>query len=142
MENTDRMSPPPVAVALSFVDAINRRDAVGLGELMTDEHALVVFDEPRLVGRAANIEAWNGYMASFPAYVIHPFAIAVRDTQVAIAGTTTGSHLGLPDEEETRQSLIWLCDVEGDAVACWTLVEDTAQRRRDLRLPVGHPDEW
>jgi hypothetical protein len=32
---------------------------------MTDDHALVVFDEPPLVGRAANVAAWRGYVERF-----------------------------------------------------------------------------
>jgi hypothetical protein len=126
---------PPIAVAISFVDAINRRDLAALGALMTDDHALVVFDEPPLSGRAANVEAWQGYMAAYPTYVIHPHALAVRDARVAIVGTTSGSHLGLPDEAEMQQSLIWLAGISGSQVAAWTLVADRPEHRHRLGLP-------
>ena len=68
---------------------------------MTDDHALDVFDEPPVVGRPANFEAWRGCVNSFPDYVIYPHRIALSGDTVAILGHTTGSHLGLPDEEES-----------------------------------------
>ena len=73
---------------------------------MTDDHALNVFDEPPVVGREANIEAWRGYVKSLPNYVVHPRHIALSSETVAILGHTTGSHLGLPDEEESRMTLV------------------------------------
>ena len=84
---------------------------------MTEDHALVVFDEPPLEGRAANMDAWDGYLTSYPNYIIHPYAFGVDGTQVAIVGTTTGSHLGLPDEDEMSETLVWLADVRGDKLA-------------------------
>ena len=47
-------------------------------------------------------------------------------------GHTRGSHLGLPDEEESKLTLVWLAEVRDSRVASWTLVEDTHQRRREL----------
>ena len=78
MDHARRMpARPPIAVAISFVDAINRCDLAALGALMTEDHVLVVFDEPALSGRAANVDAWQGYMAAYPSYVIHPHVLAV-----------------------------------------------------------------
>ena len=45
-----------------------------------------------------------------------------------------GSHLGLPDEEERKQTLIWIARIEGQRVASWTLVEDTPEHRRTFDL--------
>jgi hypothetical protein len=125
---------PAVAVAVSFIDCINRTDIGGLAELMTDDHTLHVFDEPPLVGRAANIEAWRGYFAGFPDYVIHPRCLAEREGIVAILGHTTGSHLGLPDEEERTTTLIWLAAVVDGALTSWMLREDTSRARQDHGL--------
>jgi ketosteroid isomerase-like protein len=77
---------PPIAVAIGFIDRVSRSDADGLGELMTADHTLQVFDEDPLVGRAESVEAWRGYFASFPRYVIHPRRIAVAADVVAIRG--------------------------------------------------------
>jgi SnoaL-like domain len=125
---------PPVAVVVSFIDCVNRRDLDGLGRLMTDDHTLQVFDEEPLVGRAANIEAWGGYAERFPSYVIYPHRISDLDGTVGVLGHTTGSHLGLPDEEESRLTLIWLAEVVDGAVRRWTLVEDNPGNRRRLGL--------
>jgi ketosteroid isomerase-like protein len=123
-----------VAAAVSFIDCINRTDIDGLAELMADDHILQVFAEPPLVGRKANIEAWRGYFASFPHYVIYPRLIAERAGLVAILGHTTGSHLALSDAEEKSMTLIWLATVVDGAVMNWTLVADTTDNRQKYGL--------
>jgi ketosteroid isomerase-like protein len=126
---------PPIAVAISFIDCINRGDVDGLADLMTDGHTLVVLDEPPLVGRGANRYAWHGYFSSFPHYVIHPRHIAASGASVAVLGTTTGSHLGLSDEEEMKLDVIWIAEAADGRLSLWRIAEDTPQ----LRAQVGHP---
>jgi ketosteroid isomerase-like protein len=128
---------PPVAAVVSFVDCINRADVDGLRALMSDDHRLVVLDEPPLVGRDANIDAWRGYFSSFPRYVIHPRHIAADGSRVAVLGATTGSHLGLPDEEELQLGVIWVADVAGGVLSSWRVVEDTPDARRRYRVLAG-----
>jgi hypothetical protein len=125
---------PPAATVISFIDCINRADVSGLGRLMADDHALQVFDEPAVVGREANIAAWNGYVGSFPSYVIYPHRIAANDGRVAVVGHTTGSHLGLPDDHEAAHTLIWLVDVDRGLVRSWRLLEDNPTNRALLGL--------
>jgi ketosteroid isomerase-like protein len=120
----------PDAVALRFIDCINRNDIEGLAALMTDDHKLVIFDEAPVRGREQNKEAWNGYATSFPDYVIYPHRLAERHGQVAILGHTTGSHLGLPDDEESKLTLIWIAGIEGDKLSSWTLIADNPQNRQ------------
>jgi hypothetical protein len=124
-----RTPQPPVAVAISFVDCINRTDIVGLSALMSTDHELRVFDEVPLIGRAANTEAWVGYSTSFPDYVIYPHVIAADGETVTILGHTTGSHLGLDEDAEARLTLIWLLQVSGGEVMSWVLLEDTPVHR-------------
>jgi len=124
----------PAVVALRFVERINQADAAGLEALMTEDHVLRVFDEPPQRGRLAVAEGWRGYARAFPAYTIYPHRVAVRGNQVTILGHTTGSHLGLPDEEESKLTLIWVAHVEGERVASWSLVEDTPAHRRAYAL--------
>jgi hypothetical protein len=131
-----RVPLPAVAAVISFIDCINRGDVEGLGALMTIDHQLVVLDEPPLVGRAENIEAWRGYFSSYPHYVIYPRQIAARDNRVAVLGATTGSHLALPDEEEERLTLIWLASVEDGALASWQIREDTSESRERSGLII------
>jgi ketosteroid isomerase-like protein len=128
-----------VAVALAFIDCINRGDVDGLGWLMADEHALRVFDEPPIVGRAANVEAWRGYVDRFREYLVHPHRVAEDGDTVAVLGHTTGSHLGLPDEEECRLALIWVARIADGAVASWTLIDDSPANRRRLGLDAAGP---
>ena len=121
-------------MVLSFIDCINRGDVQGLAPLMTDDHALIVFDEAALVGRDANLAAWHGYVESYPAYVIYPHRMADRAGVVAVLGHTTGSHLALPDEQESQLTLIWLAEVVERALQCWRLIEDTPENRQQFGL--------
>jgi ketosteroid isomerase-like protein len=125
---------PPSALALGFVDCINRGDLDALVALMSEDHRLEVFHEAPVVGRAANATAWRGYMEAFPRYVIHPERIAADGDVVAILGHTTGSHLGLPDAEEQKLRLIWLAHVRDRALTRWVLIADTAEDRKRFGL--------
>jgi ketosteroid isomerase-like protein len=125
---------PPVALTLSFVDAINRGDLGSLGALMHEDHQLLVFDEEPLLGREANIAAWAGYFASFPEYVIYPEVIGSKGDRVVVLGTTTGSHLLLPDEEEMRLRVVWLAKVDHGRVQTWQVADDTPALRRSFGL--------
>jgi SnoaL-like domain len=120
---------PPVAVAVGFVDAINRGDVEALGRMMSADHRLVVFDEEPVAGRDSNVEGWRGYLAAFPDYVIHPHRLGLREGWVGIVGHTTGSHLGLPDEQEAAMTMMWLAHVSDGVVDVWQLVEDTDDNR-------------
>ena len=127
----------PLTVVASFVDCINRGDAAGLGALMTDDHELRVFDEAPLCGKDANVDAWRGYAAAFPAYTIVAAEVVERAGSVAVLGHTTGSHLGLPAEEEQALMLIWVAEVSGGLVRSWALVEDNPAARREWGLRRG-----
>jgi ketosteroid isomerase-like protein len=128
---------PPIAVTLGFVDRINRGDLDALVDLMTEDHTLVVMNEAPLAGRAANRDAWEGYFRSYPEYVIHPRHLATRGTTVAVLGTTTGSHLGLPDDEERRLDVVWIAEVIGAHVSRWQVASDDP----DLRARFGIPPD-
>jgi len=123
-----------VAVAISFVDHVNRADVAGLSAVMSVDHELRVFDEAPVIGRAANSEAWAGYFAGFPDYVIYPHTVAADGETVAILGHTTGSHLGLGDDAEARLTLIWLVRARAGEALSWTLLEDTPAHRSTYGL--------
>ena len=127
---------PPLAVVVSFIDCINRGDLDGLTALMDEQHALVVLAEAPLVGRAANAEAWHGYFSAFPNYVIYPRHVVAAGARVAVLGTTTGSHLGLPDDEEAQLTVIWTATVRDGRLTEWHIREDSAAARAELGLPV------
>ena len=90
---------------------------------------------------------WHGYLSHVPDYVIHPRHSSTEGGRVAVVGTTTGSHLGLADDEELQLDVVWVADVVGGRLASWQIVEDGAEFRRGLGLPrwappdAGHRDE-
>jgi ketosteroid isomerase-like protein len=127
---------PATAVAISFIDCINRGDLDGLGALMTEDHTLVVLDEAPLVGKSANIDAWSDYLSSFPTYVIHPRHIAASGGSVAVLGATTGSHLGLPDDEELTLDVMWLAETVDGTVSRWRVAEDSPELRAEIGIPL------
>jgi ketosteroid isomerase-like protein len=128
---------PPVAAVLRFVDCINRADLDGLRALMSEDHRLVVLDEPPLVGREANVDAWRGYFSSFPEYVVYARHITADGSRVSVLGAPTGSHLGLSDEEELQLGVIWLADVAGGVLSSWQVVEDSPEARRRYGVLAG-----
>jgi hypothetical protein len=127
---------PPVAAVVSFIDGINRGDVGHLGSLMTEDHRLHVFDEPPLDGKKVNIDGWIAYMTSFPDYVIYPHRLVARGAEVVVLGHTTGSHLQLPDEQESGLTLLWRALVEGGRLNLWQLIEDTPGRRTEFGFGV------
>jgi ketosteroid isomerase-like protein len=133
---------PPVAAAVSFIDRINHGDIAGLSALMTEDHRLVFPEDPPVLGREDNVAAWVGHVAAFPEYVIHPAQIADLGDRVAVLGTTTGSHLGLPDEEERTLWVVWVAQVRDGLVSQWEILDDgpDVRRRHGLAQDIrAHP---
>jgi ketosteroid isomerase-like protein len=124
---------PPSASVLAFLDAINHGDVAQLGALMAPEHRLQVLDEPPLDGRDANVEAWRGYIAAFPEYVIHPDRIVERaGGEVIVVGSTTRSHRDLADDDERQLGVIWRALVVDGLLTLWQILDDTPERRAEL----------
>ena len=55
-------SESPVSAAIVFVERLNRRDFIGLAEIMARDHRLLPGGKKVLVGRAAACEALSGYV--------------------------------------------------------------------------------
>ena len=125
---------PPVAAVIGFIDAINRGDVDRLAALMSPGHRLQVLQEPPLDGREANRGAWDGYPTSFPGYVIYPDRIVHQGDDVLVLGSTTGSHLGLSDQEERQLKVIWRATVRDGLLTLWQVIEDTTGQRALLGL--------
>jgi ketosteroid isomerase-like protein len=125
---------PPVAAVIGFIDAINRGDVGRLAELMAPGHRLQVLQEHPVTGRDANRDAWHGYVTAFPDYVIYPDRLVHRGDDVAVLGSTTGSHLGLPDDEERQLTVIWRATVQDGLLTLWQIIEDTPAQRALLGL--------
>ncbi len=101
---------------------------------MTTDHRLRVLDEEPLDGRAANVNVWRGYATAFPDYVIYPKRIVAREADVIVLGHTTGSHLDLPDEEESTIPVIWRAEVDDGRLTLWQIIDDTPGQRVELGL--------
>jgi ketosteroid isomerase-like protein len=125
---------PPVAAVIGFIDAINRGDVDRLVELMSPDHRLQVLQELPVAGREANRDAWNGYVTAFPDYVIYPEHLVHTGDDVFVLGSTTGSHLGLPDQEERQLRVIWRATVRDGLLALWQIIENTPGQRALLGL--------
>ena len=128
---------PPVAAVIGFVDAINRGDVDRLVALMSPDHRLQVLQEPPVAGREVIRETWDGYATAFPDYVIYPDRIVHRGDDVLVLGSTTGSHLGLPDEQERQLKLIWRATVRDGLLVLWQIMADTPGQRSSLGLDLG-----
>jgi ketosteroid isomerase-like protein len=126
---------PPVAAVIGFIDAINRGDVGRLAALMSPDHRLQVLQEPPVTGRDANRDAWHGYVTAFPDYVIYPDRLVHRGDDVLVLGSTTGSHLGLPDHEERQLTVIWRATVRDGLLTLWQIIEDAPAQRALLGLP-------
>jgi hypothetical protein len=102
---------------------------------MSADHRLQVLDETPLVGRDENERAWAGYFDAFPSYVIYPHRIVenLRGV-VAVHGHTTGSHLGVADDEESRLTVIWVAECREGTISGSMLVEDTPLNRERYGL--------
>jgi ketosteroid isomerase-like protein len=121
---------PPVAAVIGFIDAINRGDVDRLVALMR----LQVLQELPVTGREANREAWSGYVAAFPDYVIYPDHLVHSGDDVLVLGSTTGSHLGLSDQEERQLKVIWRATVRDGLLTLWQIIEDMPGQRALLGL--------
>ena len=130
---------PPVAAVIGFIDAINFSDVDRLVALMSPDHRLQVLNEPPLDGREANRVAWHGYVTAFPDYVIYPDRFVHRGDDVLVLGSTTGSHLGLPDQEERELPVIWRATVRDGLLVLWQVIEDTPGQRVFLGLVDDPP---
>lgn len=125
---------PPIALAVSFIDAINRQDLEALAHLLSNEHELRVQTQPPVVGREANRDAWRAYFGVCPDYVVYPEEVIEADGVVAILGHTTGSHLRLPDEEERAIGVVWRAETTADGhITVWEVLDDST----DLRIRLG-----
>ena len=126
-----------MAAVISFIDCINRGDLDGLTALMADDHALLVLDEEPVIGRSANRDAWHGYFTAFPEYVVYPRQIVGSGGPVAVLGSTTGSHLGLPDAEELELDVVWLAEVVDGHLTRWQIADDTPELRARVGLSAA-----
>jgi len=122
----------PVDVALRFVECINRGDLNSLVALMPEDHTFVDLAGDVEKGRQTMKSGWKQYFTACPEYMIHISDIYLVENEVILVGRTTGSHVGLPRQEEIRDPIIWVAKVEAGLVKEWRLYLDSEERRAQL----------
>jgi ketosteroid isomerase-like protein len=122
-----------LAVVREWIARINRRDLVGLLDMMTEDHTFFVDGERPTVGRAAMERAWRGYFDAFPAYRIFEDDHVERGDTVFVLGHTSGSHVPSP-AELLPGCVIWKAVVRSGRLAEWIIFDATPENRARLRL--------
>ena len=68
-----------------------------------------------------------------------PTRSSQEELRSSCAGTRTGSHLGLPDEDESQLAVIWRAEVTSGLLTLWQIIEDTPARRQQRLAPRSGP---
>ena len=106
-------------LVLKFVERINARDADGLAELMTEDFTFVDYEGGGYAGRDDGRDNFAKYFELYPEYKIHVSEVLRSGKDIAILGTTTGSHVAA--EVEADEVVLWVAEVEGDLVSSWRI---------------------
>ena len=110
-------------IALEFVECINNQDLEGLVSLMTEDHTFIGHEEGDVaVGLERMREGFRGYFSEYPEYKIHVSKVTRSGNDIAIIGSTTGSHI--PPEIEAKETVIWIAKIKGDLVSEWRIFTD------------------
>jgi uncharacterized protein (TIGR02246 family) len=109
-------------IALKFVDKINTQDADGLAKLMTENFKFIDYEGNIFSGRERMRQGFANYFLNYPKYKIIVERICRSGNDVAIIGTTTGSHA--PPEIEAKWTVIWIAKIENSLVAEWGIYSD------------------
>jgi uncharacterized protein (TIGR02246 family) len=116
-----------IDIVLHFLERINRHDADGLAELMTEDHVFIDSLGNSVSGRENMRAGWRGYFAFCPDYwVLHKeiFASGARVAVFGAAGGTIAADGKLPPENVWRTSAAWLAIVEEGRVKQWRVYAD------------------
>lgn len=122
-------------ILLEFVDMINTNDSTALKTLMSDDHIFIDLSGDEVRGKDLMQNAWEGYMTAFPEYHIYIEKLYEMDDKFVFIGTTTGSHLGLNDEEEFfNQSALWIAKIHRGLVSLWQILPHNEINRESVGI--------
>ena len=105
-----------MSVALRFNEKINQRDAEGLAELMTEDHAFVDSDGAVSKGRDVMKEGWRNLFKQYPDYRNVFTSVTVQDDVVVMVGYSTCSYKPLNGPN------VWTAKVTGGRVSEWRVI--------------------
>ena len=115
-----------------WIECINRGDADRLVQFMSPGHTFYVDGEQPTVGPTRNLEAWRGYFAAFPHYLIFVDDVYEDNGTYYVLGHTQGSHV--PAElESIPRSVIWKVGLDVATISEWIIYDGS--KRADLGLP-------
>lgn len=125
----------PVAIASSFVDAINAQRLDRISQLLTADHVFVEADGSELVGRDRVREAWAEYFKLVPDYRIDVEDTFCRGQTVVFLGMASGTFAragALDPQNHWLLPAAWRVVVEGERISRWQLYVDSEPLRRIL----------
>jgi len=125
--------PVPAAVALAFVDAINRRSPEEIASLMTEDHVFIDSLGTRVTGRQQMRKGWQGYFSMVPDYSItvdETFAEGPVVVMLGAAQGTWASGNSLQPENNWQTPAAWRAVVRGPSIAEWRVYADNEPVRR------------
>jgi len=111
-------------VIRQFVAAINRRDAVALSQLMTDDHTFIDSDGSSHSGKKEMKEGWKEYFKLVPDHTIHVEDEFGDDGIVVMTGKVEGTYVPptqtQPEpENHFHITAAWRGVVVGQKVKVW-----------------------
>ena len=116
-----------VAVALEFVDRINRHDVGGLVAIMSEDHRFIDGLGQAVDGRERMEKGWLTYFGWFPDYRIKVDEILSNANVVALFGTAEGTFSvngKLVAENHWKIPAAWKAVIRGEQVSEWSVYAD------------------
>ena len=120
----------PIQVVQAFVAAINRQDAAGLAEWMTDDHTFIDSGGTTETGRDKMRSGWEGYFQMFPDYRVTIGNMVADGDFVAAFGSAFGTYngkRGLVPENRIEMPAAWRAIVENGKVKLWQVYADWSE---------------
>jgi uncharacterized protein (TIGR02246 family) len=105
----------------NFIDLINRHDADGLAELMTDDHTFIDSLGNQVTGREKMRAGWRSYYAMCPDYWVTYEKVFVDANVVGVFGAAGGT---IAEGNQWRIPAAWLAVVENGRIKEWRVYAD------------------
>jgi uncharacterized protein (TIGR02246 family) len=121
------------AIALAFVDAINRRSPEEIAALMTEDHGFIDSLGNRVAGRDRMRHGWRGYFSMVPDYTITVTETLADGPVVVMLGSAQGTYSSdgtLKPENRWQTPAAWRALVRESSIAEWRVYADNEPVRR------------
>ncbi len=124
----------PVRITLDFIEAINSNNLDKITAMMTEDHLFIDLDKEEIYRIKTLVRWWQFYFSHWPDYKICVSEIFSKDNKVIVVGRTSGSHVGIPESKEFKETLIWYSEVVDDRIKNWHLHFDTEENRKKFKM--------